>query len=121
METLTTCPRCGGTRIVRILWTKSVPWRETEAVKTGNAVLATDQMPQNPPAWGCLFCEPRWEIVHRLALEREKLFDKTVDAVANQKFDEAYRLKDLRVPLELQQQELIEELCGGPSSRQGSR
>jgi hypothetical protein len=60
-------------------------------------------------------------MVHRLALEREKLFDKRVDAIADQKVDEAYRLRDWRVPLELQQKELIEELCRGSSSREGSR
>jgi hypothetical protein len=54
-------------------------------------------------------------------LEREKLLYKTVDAVADQKFDEAYRLKELRVPLELQLKELIGELCGGSSSREGGR
>jgi hypothetical protein len=78
-------------------------------------------VPQNPPDWACLSCEPRWDAVHRLALEREKLLYKTVDAVADQKFEEAYRLKELRVPLELQLKELIGELCGGSSSREGGR
>jgi len=113
MEAPTICPRCHGTRIVHILWANSVPWREKQAVQNGQAILASDKLPENAPSWACLTCKPGWETVHKLAIEREELFDKTIRAVADQDFDEAYRLKDIRVPIEARQWELISELCRG--------
>ena len=108
------CPRCGGSRIARILSENSVPWRHKEPVQRGQAVLASNERPANAPDWTCLACEPAWETVHRLAIERETLFDKTVDAVAEHDFDEAHRLKGLRVPIEVRQKQLIAELCAEP-------
>ena len=79
------CPRCGGTRLVAILWKCSfLDRKEKDAIAAERAYLglshryftSVDQTLvvgrfiaklSELPAWACLVCSPEWRGVHRLA------------------------------------------------------
>ena len=82
-----TCPRCGGTRLVRILWCyATLTGEEARAIANGTAMLGLNYRYSRPvelaergtalllersrlPSIGCLDCKPEWIALHRLAMK----------------------------------------------------
>jgi hypothetical protein len=109
-----TCPKCGGSRVVRIRWNcLHLCGRDQEDVTAERAILAS-KIGGNVPSWACLTCEPRWSEVHRLALQDHQWQLAKEEAVAAQDWDTAVRLRDAQGELRPQLTALVEELLGRP-------
>ncbi len=97
------CSRCGGSRIVRILWGYyTLTVQDSQAIESGQAILGLnrryfrkDDQEAVPgatvhffdrsrlPEWACLDCSPKWKDLHRLAareLEQEEAKQVACDA-----------------------------------------
>jgi hypothetical protein len=110
-----TCSRCGGSRIVRILWGYStLTDTDSEAVESGQDILglnwryfrkydpvtlpgATVHLLEESflPKWACLDCNPEWNNLNRLA-SRELDHEKAMDAACKaEEFEKAAWLRHL--------------------------
>ena len=83
----TTCPKCGGSRIVRVLWDLghlSCSRQVHDELAAGRAMLMRYRLAvgRQVPAWVCLSCEPRWEHVQRLSLQEYQWEIANQEAVA---------------------------------------
>jgi len=80
-----TCPKCGSSRIVRILWDlghRSCSRQVHDELAAGRAMLMRYRLKvgRKVPAWVCLTCEPQWEVVQHLSLQ-EYQWDANPEAV----------------------------------------
>lgn len=53
MKRPTTCPRCGSTRIVPVIWGYAP---DDGLVARGEAIIGGCRLPWNPSPWGCAAC-----------------------------------------------------------------
>lgn len=102
-----TCPKCGGTHVLPILWHWIVLSEENKRLaQTGQMILGSEMwyllgqtkkvrsssgqpLAFPTPEWACLDCEPRWSECHRLALEVERLDEIVGVALDGQDFEKA--------------------------------
>ena len=103
------CPKCGGSRVVRILWNRTaLSRRHQDDIAAERAILARGS--RNAPSWACLTCEPRWLEVHRLALQDYHWQLAKEEAIASEAFEEAIRLRDSQRELRPRLAALVDEL-----------
>ena len=88
------CPKCGQSRIVRVLWNWVHLWgQKAEDVRSGKALLGSRSGGTGPP-WVCLECVPEWSEVHRLStLEWQWLLAKEA-ALTSGEFEKAELCRD---------------------------
>jgi hypothetical protein len=111
-----TCNRCGGSRIVRILW-GGLPLlpladEDAKAVADGHALVglsyrhfktpeaslvagAIEVKESCLPTWACLDCAPGWVELHRLALVDAEILTAKDAAVSSRDFEKAAALWDV--------------------------
>lgn len=116
------CPRCGGSQLVRILWDYySLTEDESRAVAGGQAILGLNDrysrkvrsiaIPEarvhrleksRLPTWACLDCNPRWNDLHRLAVQELELEHAKWTAFDAGDFDNAVAILKDQERLELE-------------------
>lgn len=112
------CPKCGGSRLVPILWGYiELVGREAEAVGAGHALLGLhrryfrtleigDPAPtfllekSRLPRWACLDCQPRWLDLHNLALKQWEAVAAKIAAVYAGDFERAADLRQREQEIE---------------------
>ncbi len=114
-----TCPKCGGSRIVRILWDLghlSCSRQIHDELAAGPAMPMRYRLTvgRKVPAWVCLTCDPRWEDVQRLSLQEYQWQTAKEEAVASEDYETAIRLRDSQRDLRPRLMALVEDLLGGP-------
>jgi hypothetical protein len=108
------CPQCGGSRVVRILSNcVFLSGEDRKDVAAERAILA-GKVTRQVPSWACLDCEPRWSEVHRLAFQDYQWQLAKEEAVANQDWETAARLRDAQYELRPRLAALVEQLLGRP-------
>jgi hypothetical protein len=104
------CPRCGGSRLVRILWGYSdLTDEDAKSVARGQASLGLNRryFPRNEgslvagaigirqphlPTWACLDCAPGWVELHQLAVSEWEIETAKFAAVEALEFEKAAAL-----------------------------
>jgi hypothetical protein len=115
-----TCSKCGGSRIVRILWDlghRSCSRQVHDEFAAGRAMLMRYRLEvgRKVPAWVCFACEPRWEDVQRLSLQEYQLQTAKEEAVAWWEDSETcIRFRDAQHDLQRRLMTLVEDLLEGP-------
>jgi hypothetical protein len=123
------CPRCRGSRVVRILWRYfELSDDDAAAVAEGRALLGLDAhyfTSANPrllaigtlvfeesllPQWVCLDCFPQWLDVDRMARAEEKLGSQVCWACYERDFARAAEIRDQRCKLQAGHQPKYERL-----------
>lgn len=128
------CPRCGGSRLVRLLWDYSeLSKRDVEAVAAGEAILGLNRRyftsanrslvigtliirATKLPCWTCLECFPNWRDLDRLARAQLDLELAKFAAAERRDFDRAADLlhdqERLEATYEGKLEQLLRELIG---------
>jgi hypothetical protein len=112
------CPQCGGTRLMPILWDYCfLVGEEKDAILAERAYLGlshhyfTSVDPtlvvgrfiaklSELPMWACLDCSPEWRQMHRLAAAEWQAGESKEAAVENHDFEKAAALLDQQCQLE---------------------
>jgi len=115
-----TCPKCGSSRIVRILWDlghRICSRQLHDELAAGRAMLMRYrlQVGRQVPAWVCLSCEPRWEVVQRLSLQEYRWQRAKEEGVAWWEDSRTCsRYRGAQRDLQAQLIALVEDLLGAP-------
>jgi hypothetical protein len=110
VEPPTVCPKCGQSRIVRVLWRgRDLSGRKEEDLRSGKAILGCRYGPEGPP-WVCLDCAPGWSEVHRLATQEWEWQLAKEEAVASTEFEKAAWSRNTQDELRRRLSAVVEEL-----------
>lgn len=105
-----TCPKCGDTHVVRVLWRcVHLFGRDLEDIEAGRAILGFRVKKPGPP-WVCLRCDPEWSEVHRLAMQDYEWQLVKEEALACQDFTMAAKLRDAQIKLHPRLASLVKKL-----------
>lgn len=111
VEVPTTCPKCAGSHIVRVLWHNVfVSEHDRREFDAGRAILGSF-CEMEGPAWVCLGCSPRWSEVHDVAMRDYELQAVKQKAVASMDFDTAARHRDAQLELRQRLKHIVDELA----------